>query len=51
MFEGGNYSVNTQQNFTWLGYMLSFEGGTLLLREILTMLRSRDVIYRRSASF
>ena len=26
--------------------MLSFEGGTLLVREIVTMLRSKDVIQR-----
>ena len=31
--------------------MLSFEGGTLLLRETVTMLRSRDVIHRGLVSF
>ena len=31
--------------------MLSFVGETLLLREIVTMLRSRDVIHRVPASF
>ena len=31
--------------------MLSFEGGTLLLKETVTMLKSRDVIYRGPASF
>ena len=31
--------------------MVSFEGGTLLLREMVTMLRSRDMIHRRPTSF
>ena len=31
--------------------MLSFEGGTLLLRETVTMLRSWDGIHRELASF
>ena len=31
--------------------MLSFEGRTLLFREMVTMLRSRDVIHRATASF
>ena len=31
--------------------MLSFEGGTLLLRETVTMLRSKDVIHRGPDSF
>ena len=39
---------NGQQNFTRLGYMLSFECGTLLLKWWL--LKSRDVIYRGTAS-
>ena len=39
------------QNFTRQGYMLSFEGGTLILRETLTMFRSRDVIRRGAALF
>ena len=43
-------SKNSQQNFTRQGYMLSFNGGTFLLRDMVTMLRSRDVIYRRPAS-
>ena len=34
-----------QQNFMWQGYMCSFKGRTLLLREAVTMLRSRDVIH------
>ena len=33
------------------GYMLSFEGGTLLLRETVTMWKSRDVIHRGPDSF
>ena len=40
-----------QQNFTRQGYMLSFEGKTLLLRETVTMLRRGDVIHRGPASF
>ena len=44
-------SKNSQSNFMKQGYMLSFEGGTLLLREMMTMLRSKDVIHRGSASF
>ena len=31
--------------------MLSFEGGTLLLSEMITMLRGRNVIHREPASF
>ena len=31
--------------------MLSFKGGTLLLREVVTLLRSRDVIHKGPASF
>ena len=38
-------------DFTRLEYMFSFEGGTLLLRETVTMLRSKDVIYWGLASF
>ena len=44
-------SKNSQQNFTKQGYMLSFKGGTLLLREMVTMLRSRNVIHRGPVSF
>ena len=33
------------------GYKLSFECGTLLQRETMTMLRSMNAIHRRSASF
>ena len=40
---------NSQQNFTRKRYMLSFKSGTLLLGEMLTMLRSRDVIHRGPA--
>ena len=32
-------------------YKLSFEGGKLLLREMVTMLTSRGVIHRISGSF
>ena len=42
---------NSQQNFPGLGYMLSFEGGTLLFRETVTLLTSRNVIHRRPALF
>ena len=42
---------NSQQDFTRQGYMLSFEGKTLLFRETMTMLGSKNVIYRRPASF
>ena len=42
---------SSQQNFMRQGNMLSFERGTLLLRETVTMLRSRDVIHRRPVSF
>ena len=31
--------------------MFSFKGGTLLLKETVTMLKSRDVIHRGLASF
>ena len=44
-------SKDSQQNFTRQGYMLSFEGGTLLAIEMVTMLRTRDVIHRELASF
>ena len=44
-------SKNSKQNFTRQGYMLLFKSGTLLLREMVTMLRSRDVIHRGSVSF
>ena len=44
-------SKNTQMKFTRQGCMLSFEDRTLLLRESVTVLRSRDVIHRGSASF
>ena len=44
-------SKNSQQNFTRQGYMLSLEGGTLLLSETVTMLRSKDVIQIGPASF
>ena len=37
-----------KENFTKQRYMLSFEGGTLLLRERGTMWRSRDVILRKN---
>ena len=37
-------SKNSQQNFPRQRYMLSFKGESLLLREMATMLRSRDVI-------
>ena len=47
----GSGSKKSQQNFTKQRYMLSFEGRTLLVRETLTMLISRDVIHRGSASF
>ena len=40
-----------EQNFTRQGYMLSFESETLLLRETVTMLRSRDGIHWGTASF
>ena len=42
---------NIQQNFTRQGYMLSFEDGILLFRETVTLLRSRNVIHRETASF
>ena len=42
---------NSWQNFMRQGYMLSFNGRTLLLREMVTMLRSRDVIYKEPAPF
>ena len=44
-------SKNSPQNFTRPGYMLPFEGGTRLLREMVTMLRRRDVIHSGPASF
>ena len=44
-------SKNSQQHFSRLEYMLLFEGGKLLLRETVTMLRSRDVIHRGPAWF
>ena len=44
-------SKNRKQNFTRQGYMLSFNGHTLLLREGVTMLRSRDMISRSLVSF
>ena len=43
-------SKSNQQNFTWQGYMLSFESETLLLREAVTMLSCRDVIHRKPVS-
>ena len=46
-----NCSKNSQQNFMRQGYMLSFEGGRFLLKEMMTMLRSRDVIHSGPASF
>ena len=42
---------NSQQNFTRQKYMLLFEGGTLLLRETVTILRNSDVIHKGPASF
>ena len=39
------------QNFKKKGYMFSFEGGTLLLKDMVTMLRSRDVIHQGQVSF
>ena len=42
---------NSHQNFTRQRYMLSFKGGTSLLRETVTILRSRAVIHRGHASF
>ena len=42
---------NNQQNFTRQGFMLSFEGRILLLRETMTMFGSRDAIHRGPASF
>ena len=42
---------NSQQNFMRQGYMLSFEGGTWLLRETVTMLRNRDVIHKTQFHF
>ena len=42
---------NSQQNFMRQIYTLSFEVGILLLRKMVTMLRSKDVILRRPASF
>ena len=47
----GSGSKNNQQKFTRQGYLLSFEGGTLLLRETVTMLSSRNVIHRGPALF
>ena len=44
-------SKNSQKNFTWQGYLLSFKGGTLLLGETVTMLRGRDVIHWGIAFF
>ena len=44
-------SNNSQHNFTRQGYILSFEGGTLLLRETMTVLRSRDMIHWRPGFF
>ena len=44
-------SKNSHQNFMRQGYMLSCEGGSLLVRKIVTMSRSREVIHRGSASF
>ena len=41
----------SKKNFMKQGYMLSFEPETLLLRETMTMLKSRDVIYREPVSF
>ena len=44
-------SKNSQQNFSKQGIVLSFEGGTLLLKQTVTMLRIRDVIHSGPASF
>ena len=44
-------SKNSQHNFTRQECMLSFKGATLLLRETVTMLRSRNVIHKEPASF
>ena len=44
-------SKNSRQNFTRQGYMFLFEGGTLLLREKVTMLKSSDMIRREPPSF
>ena len=49
--QGWRGSKNNEQNFMRQGYMLSFENGTLLVREMVTMLRSRDVILSGPASF
>ena len=51
LFGKKSTTKNTQQNFMNQWYMLSFEGGTLLLREMVTMLKSRDVIHRGPTSF
>ena len=42
---------NSQQSYARQGYMFSFENGTLLLRQMMTMLRNRDVILRGPALF
>ena len=42
---------NSQQNWTSQEFKLSFEGRTLQLWETMTMLRSRDMIHKRPASF
>ena len=39
---------NSQQYFTRQGYLFSFEGGTLLLRETGTMWRNKNAIHRAS---
>lgn len=41
--------ISSQLSFTKLGYMPSFAGGTLPPKEMLTMLRSRDVHLRCTA--
>ena len=49
--QGWSGLKNSQQNFTRQGYMLLFEDRTLLLKETVTMMKSRDVIHIEPASF
>ena len=44
------FSKNSQQNFTRLGYMISLEGWTLILRETVTIFR-KEMIHRRPFTF
>ena len=48
---GSQSEKHNQQNLMSKRYILSFDGGTLLLREMMTMWRSREVICRRQATF